>query len=74
VAQGLAGDGRAVDRVVEDEGGHRRRTAVRALSARVVIVGGTLKRAPLDLFLVVSALFAVDPAVVRAHHALATDR
>jgi hypothetical protein len=40
----------------------------------VVIGGGTLKRAPLDAFLVVSALFAVDPAVVRAHHALATDR
>jgi hypothetical protein len=40
----------------------------------VVIVGGTLKRAPLDPSLIVLALSAVDPAVVRAHHALATDR
>jgi hypothetical protein len=45
-----------------------------ALVTTVAIVGGTLERAPLDPFLIVPALFAVDAAVLRAHHALATDR
>jgi hypothetical protein len=45
-----------------------------ALLATVVIVGGTLKRAPLDPFLIVLASFAVDAAVARAHRAPSTDR
>ena len=44
---------------------------VTALLATVVIVGGTLKRAPLDPFLMV---LAVDAAVVPAHRAPSTDR
>ena len=39
---------------------------VTALLATVVMVGGTLKRAPLDPFLIVLAALAVDAIVVRA--------
>jgi hypothetical protein len=39
---------------------------VTALLATVVMVGGTLERAPLDPFLIVRAALAVDAIVVRA--------
>jgi hypothetical protein len=45
-----------------------------ALLATVLIVGGTLKRATLDPFLIVLAALAVDAVVVRAHRAPPTDR
>jgi 4-amino-4-deoxy-L-arabinose transferase-like glycosyltransferase len=45
-----------------------------ALLATVVIVGGTLKRAPLDPYLIVLAALAVDAMVVRAHRAHSIDR
>lgn len=46
----------------------------RALLATVIIVGGTLKRAPLDPFLIVPAALAIDAAVVCAHRAPSTNR
>ena len=47
---------------------------VTALLATVLIVGSTLKRAPLDPFLIVLAALAVDAAVVRAPRAPSSDR
>jgi hypothetical protein len=38
------------------------------------MVGGTLRRAPLDPFLIVPAALAVDAVVVRAHRAPPFDR
>jgi 4-amino-4-deoxy-L-arabinose transferase-like glycosyltransferase len=45
-----------------------------ALLATVVIVGSTLKRTPLDPFLIVLAAVAIDGLALRAHRVRATDR
>lgn len=47
---------------------------VTALLATVVMVGGTLKRAPLDPFLILAATLAVDAAVLCARRAVRSSR